>query len=79
MNRANGTITVTATNYKPNSRLGRGMPYGSEKRQPPVNLADRIEVEFWYSSMSANLVACVVFFLKALDEKKSGLCPRHSS
>ena len=22
MNRANGTITVTATNYKPNSRLG---------------------------------------------------------
>jgi hypothetical protein len=22
------------------------MPYGSEKRQPAVNLADRIEVEF---------------------------------
>ena len=46
MNRANGTITVTATNYKPNSRLGCGMPYGSEKRQPAVNLVDRIEVEF---------------------------------
>ena len=46
MNRANGTITVTATNYKPNSRLGCGMPYGPEKRQPPVNLADRIEIEF---------------------------------
>ena len=44
MNRANGTITVTATNYKPNSRLGCGMPYGLEKRQPPVNLL--IEVEF---------------------------------
>ena len=45
MNRANGTITVTATNYKPNSRLGCGMPYGSEKRQPAVNLVDRIEVD----------------------------------
>jgi len=68
MNRANGTITVTATNYKPNSRLGCGMPYGSEKRQPAVNLVDRIEVEFRYSSMSANLVACIVFFLEARDE-----------
>jgi hypothetical protein len=47
MNRANGTITVTATNYKPNSRLGCGMPYGSEKRQPALNLVDRIEGDFF--------------------------------
>jgi hypothetical protein len=67
MNRANGTITVTATNNKPILNWGwNALRPG--KRQPPVNLADRIEVEFWYSSMSANLVACVVFFLKALDE-----------
>ena len=46
MKRASGTIIVTATNYKPNSRLGCGMPYGSEKRQPAVNLVDRSEVEF---------------------------------
>ena len=68
MNRANGTITVTATNYKPNSRLGCGMPYGLEKRQPPVNLLIESKLNFWYSSMSANLVACGVFFLNARDE-----------
>jgi hypothetical protein len=46
MNRANGTITVTATNYKPNSRLGWEMPYSLEKRQPAVNLVDRIAAGF---------------------------------
>jgi hypothetical protein len=45
MNRANGTITVTATNNKPILNWGwNALRPG--KRQPPVNLADRIEVEF---------------------------------
>ena len=70
MNRANGTITVTATNYKPNSRLGCGMPYGSEKRQPAVNLADRIEVEFLVF-VNVGEFGGVRLLLKALDEKKA--------
>jgi hypothetical protein len=61
MNRANGTITVTARMTNQILDWGCGMPYGLEKRQPAVNL-DRIEVEFLVFVDAANLVACVVFF-----------------
>lgn len=54
MNRANGTITVAATNNKPNSRLGGGMPYGSEKRQPAVTWLIESKLNFWYSSQGLN-------------------------
>jgi hypothetical protein len=46
------------------------MPYGWEKRQPTVTWLIESKLTFLYSSMSANLVACGVFFLEALDKKR---------
>ena len=45
MNRANGTIRVTATNYKPNLDWGVWNALRLGKTSAGGNLVDRIEVE----------------------------------